>query len=121
MKHQYHLLGLELTEDDIVQKDVNKGGKRAKVETELRKIKEQDFPIIGKERFDILGNRMLYYLAGMSFPSLRDSCATKEVIASKIEFVQGDFQEVYQTLFVEDIPEIFINNADSLGKFVNET
>ena len=68
-----------------------------------------------------LGNRMLYYLAGMSFPSLRDSCATKEVIASKIEFVQGDFQEVYQTLFVEDIPEIFINNADSLGKFVNET
>lgn len=159
LKHQYHLLGLELTEDDIVQKDVNKGGKRAKVETELRKIKEQDFPIIGKERFDILansiisdfgeknnakpfrrlnkllqelglseqfesmslGNRMLYYLAGMSFPSLRDSCATKEVIASKIEFVQGDFQEVYQTLFVEDIPEIFINNADSLGKFVNET
>lgn len=66
-----------------------------------------------------LGNATLYYLSGMKFPSLREPSVTKEQIISVIESLQ-DVQEIYENLFVGDIPVIFKKDSALLVKFVNE-
>lgn len=157
LEYQYHRLGLELTADDIIRKDICKGDIRERAVAELDKIKGKNYPIISKRDFDTLacailpdydgkgnskplqpvnkllrelavqeifegmslGNATLYYLSGMKFPSLREPSVTKEQIISVIESLQ-DVQEIYENLFVGDIPVIFKKDSALLVKFVNE-
>lgn len=157
LEYQYHRLGLELTADDIIRKDICKGYIRERAVAELDKIKAKNYPIISKRDFDTLacailpdydgkgnskplqpvnkllrelavqeifegmslGNATFYYLSGMKFPSLREPSVTKEQIISVIESLQ-DVQEIYENLFVGDIPVIFKKDSALLVKFVNE-
>lgn len=59
LEYQYHRLGLELTADDIIRKDVCKGDIRERAVAELEKIKMRDFPIISEREFDTLACAIL--------------------------------------------------------------
>lgn len=157
LEYQYHRLGLELTPDNVIRKDICKGDIREKVVAELDEIMAKDYPIISKSDFDTfscailpnyegegnlkllqpvnkllhelgmqekfermsLGNVAFYYLAGMKFPSLCDASMAREHIADIVGAAQ-DVQDIYQALFVENIPTIFEKDTDLIVRFVNE-
>ncbi|MEY8393101.1 DEAD/DEAH box helicase family protein [Lachnospiraceae bacterium 45-W7] len=75
------------------------------------------------ERFERmpLGNKTFYYLSDMEFPGLREKCVEKAEIQEKIAPIRENFEQVYRILFEGDIPTVFQEEGELLGKFINET